>query len=59
MKQKNTTGKKSKYAVKKEQQRNGTYHGTSPFFSNIPEFTNLLPLSSYPHLRKYNLPANQ
>lgn len=46
-----TTGKKSKYAIKKQQMKAGTYQGTSPFFENIPEFQYLKPLNAYPHLR--------
>lgn len=57
MKKENTTGKNSNYAEKKERMKNGTYHGNSPFYENIPEFQHLLPLQSYAHLRKYNLPA--
>lgn len=55
MKKENTTGKNSKYAEKKERMKNGTYHGNSPYYENIPEFKDLWPLSAYPHLRKYNL----
>lgn len=42
------------YAVKKQAQKNHTYVGNSPFFSNIPEFQWLKPLhrDSYPHLRE-------
>lgn len=51
-----TTGKKSKYAAKKERMKNGTYTGSSPFYNNIAEFQFLKPLSCYPHLAMYNLP---
>lgn len=47
-----TTGKKSNYASKKQQMQNGTYHGTSPFYENIPEFQHMKPLSTYTHLRE-------
>lgn len=40
-----------KYAEKIEQMKNGTYHGNSPFYNNIPEFQYLKPLASYPHLQ--------
>ncbi|HOV34622.1 MAG TPA: hypothetical protein PLS56_01355 [Candidatus Dojkabacteria bacterium] len=40
------------YAQKKDSQKSGTYHGSSPFFNNIPQFQGLWPLRSYPHLRK-------
>jgi hypothetical protein len=50
-----TSGKNSKYASKKAQQKSGSYQGSSPFFSNIPEFQFLKPLHKdiYPHLRAW------
>ena len=45
-----TTGKNSKYAIKKARMHSGSYSGNSPFFSNIPEFQFLKPLHLYPHL---------
>lgn len=41
------------YSEKKEAQKAGTYHGTSPYFNNIPEFQYLKPLNLYPHLRAF------
>jgi hypothetical protein len=46
---------RSKYALKKARMKAGTYSGTSPFFSNIPEFQHHLPLESYPHLRPFRV----
>lgn len=51
-----TTGRKSKYAAKKNRQGNGSYVGPSPFFNNNPEWQFLKPLKAYAHLAKYNLP---
>lgn len=57
----NTTGKKSSYAAKKQQMINGSYHGTSPFYENIPEFQHLKPLSMYAHLKVggFRIPDNR
>lgn len=41
------------YAEKKEAQKNGSYDGNSPYFTNIPEFQHLKPVESYPHLQQY------
>ena len=41
------------YGEKIDQKKNGTYHGNSPFYNNIPEFQFLKPLASYPHLRGF------
>lgn len=50
------TRTQSKYSRKKLAQKNGSYHGSSPFFNNIREFQFLKPLhlDLYPHLRVYN-----
>ena len=52
----------SKYAKKKQQMKAGSYHGPSPFFTNINEFKNLYPLRTYSHLRnlgKFRFPSEQ
>lgn len=50
------TGNQSKYAKKKASQKAGTYHGNSPFFSNLRDFQFLKPLhlDSYPHLKAFS-----
>jgi hypothetical protein len=45
-------GRKSKYQAKKQKMNNGTYNGTSPFFSNIPDYQYDRPLETYPHIRE-------
>lgn len=52
----------SKYALKKQKMKSGSYHGNSPFFKNIPEFQHLHSLASYPHLttlKKFRLPSTE
>lgn len=52
----------SKYTRKKQQMKAGSYHGNSPFFTNINEFKNLHSLKSYDHLRKlgkFRFPSEQ
>ena len=52
---KTTSGRKSRYAAKKNAMHGGSYHGNSPFFENIPHFQYLKPLGPgvYPHLDAY------
>lgn len=52
----NTTGKKSKYAAKKQRMKSGSYTGTSPFYNNNSEWQYLHALHTYPHLVQYNIP---
>lgn len=52
----------SKYALKKQKMKSGSYHGNSPFFKNIPEFQHIHPLKTYAHLitlGKFRFPSSE
>jgi hypothetical protein len=55
---KESRGKKSKYQVKKQSQKGGSYQGNSPFFVNIPAYQYDKPLEFYPHLKEMEKTLN-
>lgn len=46
------------YAEKKIAQKNGSYQGTSPFYSNIPEYKHDMDINNYPHIREMKKTMN-